>query len=176
MSVILRAFRKYLNKKRKMIAETVIGGMVELDIGCGRNPKGKLTIDIKFECRPHIVARSEFLPLRDRSVSSVIVSHMLEHSSNARQTVREIWRVLKEGGLFVLFGPNDDSPLYRIIDPCYRRLYERYISEEDSSCHHVIKFTKESVKRLLSEYFSENEIRTINLGTEIVAICKKVRG
>ncbi|HZP18760.1 MAG TPA: class I SAM-dependent methyltransferase [Bauldia sp.] len=46
------------------------------------------------------------LPLRDASVDRVLVVHALEMAADARNVLKEIWRVLAPGGRVILVVPN----------------------------------------------------------------------
>jgi len=46
------------------------------------------------------------LPLPDHSVDRVLLVHALEHSEHVRPLLREIWRVLSEGGRLLVIAPN----------------------------------------------------------------------
>lgn len=71
------------------------------------------------------------LPYEDQSFDAVLASGVLEHVAFEYESTREIWRVLKDGGLlFVTFLPNRMSlteNLSRLIgnyDFCHNRLYD----------------------------------------------------
>jgi SAM-dependent methyltransferase len=46
------------------------------------------------------------LPLTDSSIDRILVVHCLETSANARETLRELWRVLVPGGKMIAVVPN----------------------------------------------------------------------
>ena len=48
----------------------------------------------------------EELPLADSSVDLIIMAHLLEHSENPAETLREIWRVLSPNGRLFIIVPN----------------------------------------------------------------------
>ncbi|HEY1723383.1 MAG TPA: methyltransferase domain-containing protein [Magnetospirillaceae bacterium] len=60
---------------------------------------------------PGVVALAEEtdLPLPDRSVDRVLVIHCLESTENLRGTMREIWRVLADGGRVLMVAVNRRS-------------------------------------------------------------------
>lgn len=60
---------------------------------------------------PGVVALAEEtdLPLADRSVDRVIVIHCLESTENLRGMMREIWRVLADGGRVLMIAANRRS-------------------------------------------------------------------
>jgi SAM-dependent methyltransferase len=48
----------------------------------------------------------EELPLPDSTIDRFLLVHLLEHSENPRETLKEIWRVLAPGGRLVIVVPN----------------------------------------------------------------------
>ena len=48
----------------------------------------------------------EELPLVDSSIDRILLVHLLEHTENPRETLREVWRVLAPGGRLVVVVPN----------------------------------------------------------------------
>ncbi len=60
---------------------------------------------------PGLVALAEEtdLPLPDRSVDRVLVVHCLESTENLRGMMREIWRVLADGGRVLMIAANRRS-------------------------------------------------------------------
>ncbi len=57
---------------------------------------------------PNIVALTEEtqLPLADKTVDLALIVHALEFTSHPREMIREIWRVLNDGGRLLLIVPN----------------------------------------------------------------------
>jgi len=60
---------------------------------------------------PNIVVLTEEtqLPLADKSVDFALVIHALEYTSSPKEMIREIWRVLADGGRLILIVPNRTS-------------------------------------------------------------------
>lgn len=58
--------------------------------------------------RPNLVcvAETESLPFADLSFDRVVLIHGLEQAENARRTLREVWRVLKDDGKLIVVLPN----------------------------------------------------------------------
>lgn len=52
------------------------------------------------------VAETEALPFSDLSFDRVLLVHGLEQAENARRTLREVWRVLKDDGKLIMVVPN----------------------------------------------------------------------
>lgn len=55
------------------------------------------------------VAQEEVLPLPDLSMDRIVVVHGLEYSENLRGFLREMWRVLSDGGRLLVVVPNRRS-------------------------------------------------------------------
>lgn len=77
-----------------------------------------------------LLDNSSSLSLPDHTVDLVIASHVLEHVPDEHETLREVSRVLKVGGVFVVLIPINE----RFADP-----------------HHVRKFSFESCKSLCEQ-------------------------
>ncbi|HTQ70623.1 MAG TPA: methyltransferase domain-containing protein [Acidocella sp.] len=52
------------------------------------------------------VAEAEALPFADLSFDRILLIHGLEQAENARRTLREAWRVLKDDGRLIVVAPN----------------------------------------------------------------------
>jgi SAM-dependent methyltransferase len=52
------------------------------------------------------LALEEELPLADSSIDRIVMVHLLEHSENPTETLREIWRVLAPNGKLFIVVPN----------------------------------------------------------------------
>ncbi|MGE4481224.1 class I SAM-dependent methyltransferase [Acidocella sp.] len=52
------------------------------------------------------MAEAESLPFADLSFDRVLLVHGLEQAENARRTLREAWRVLKDDGRLIVAAPN----------------------------------------------------------------------
>ena len=60
------------------------------------------------EKTPNIVVLTEetLLPLPDKSIDLALVVHALEFTSSPKEMIREVWRVLSDGGRLLLIVPN----------------------------------------------------------------------
>lgn len=56
--------------------------------------------------QPTVLVDEFNLPLRDRSLSTLLAIHFLEHSRDGEQALREVWRVLRPEGRLILVVPN----------------------------------------------------------------------
>jgi len=75
------------------------------------------------------------LPYKESRFDAVISMGVLEHVPNDRESLAEIWRVLKPGGLFFCFHlPNDFGWVHRVAhlkgDHYHDRLYNEQLVQE----------------------------------------------
>ncbi|MDI6631230.1 MAG: class I SAM-dependent methyltransferase, partial [Thermoanaerobacteraceae bacterium] len=94
----------------------VSGGGIALDLGGGRGglrqPLEKLgyrylNLDIQRfnERNPDLIGDAHQLPFKDSVFQAVISKDSLEHFAEPWKVVREVHRVLKDGGYFVIWVP-----------------------------------------------------------------------
>lgn len=90
-----------------------------LDIGCGdRWAESVLsetasyvgldyptTISLGYVGKPTILGDATFLPFADSSFDTVLLLDVLEHLADPERAIREVYRVLKSGGVFVVQTP-----------------------------------------------------------------------
>lgn len=94
----------------KRYSDRIFG--IVLDIGCGQMPYTDLFYSAKqiigIDIGKHkgkITASGEFLPFRDTTFDSAICFQTLEHVKEPKLLLREIFRVLKSGGILLLTTP-----------------------------------------------------------------------
>lgn len=65
-----------------------------------------------------IKAVGEFIPLRDASVDSIIMCNALDHCFNHDQVIKELYRILRPGGIlyFWSFAYELPEPLMKLLD------------------------------------------------------------
>ena len=94
------------------------------------------------------------LSYNDETFDVVTMFDTLEHIANYKYTLKEVYRILKRGGIFTLTTPNRWS-LNSIL------FGKDYWFKRDST--HVVLFSKDSLMRNLSETgFTQIKIRTIS--------------
>lgn len=113
----------------KILKQTVGKNSLWLDIGCGHNllPHWRQAEERQIANVPHLIVGldSDFasllqhknitcrvkgdiknLPFKDRSFSLITANMVFEHLKQPEQQLREIFRVLKPGGLLIFHTPN----------------------------------------------------------------------
>lgn len=64
------------------------------------------------------------LPFPDNSVDAVYSHHMIEHLPDQEAHLRDVFRVLKRGGIYRVGGPNGDSAIAKFIDNDHSWFYD----------------------------------------------------
>lgn len=83
-------------------------GLMKIDLGGGLNPRpGYISIDI--EDGDIIADLNDGIPLPDNSVGVIYASHVLEHLRDPLKSMREIHRVLADGGWAMIEVPSTDG-------------------------------------------------------------------
>lgn len=99
-------FHKYAYQLAERDAE--LRGLSKVDIGGGLNPKtGYTTIDL--EDADIICDLNNGIPLPDNSVGVLNASHIIEHLKDPALTMKEIYRVLADGGWAFIDVPSTDG-------------------------------------------------------------------
>jgi predicted SAM-dependent methyltransferase len=101
---------------------------IVIELGCGPNKVvGAIGIDKIQDENVDIIADIEnglpFLP--DNSVDELVSKHLLEHIENLDQLIKEIYRVLKPGGIHRAIVPHFSNP-YFYSDYTHRRFFGLY--------------------------------------------------
>jgi len=91
---------------RALIRELGEGANI-LDLGSGGRSWGSTVIGMDVDRFPHVgvVGDGHRLPLADGVLDGVVCTGVLEHVSDAEAVTREIWRVLRAGGMVYVAVP-----------------------------------------------------------------------
>lgn len=83
----------------------------------------------------------EDLPLPDSCIDKIILIHALEQTENAKETLREIWRVLVPNGKIIIIAPNrrgfwagSDSTPFGAGEPYSRSQLSQTVSNAGFTC------------------------------------------
>ncbi|MBT3241877.1 MAG: class I SAM-dependent methyltransferase [Bacteroidetes bacterium] len=90
------------------------------------------------------------LPFDDESFDIVLASHVIEHIPNPHQMVREMGRVLKKGGVFLIATPTK-PPLIAELDSLYHKISSRKTGETQQA------FTHWQLQRLTLRAFNQKK-------------------
>ena len=72
-----------------------------------KEAKQNLNKNIKF-----VLNNSEKLPFKDKSFDKVVASEVLEHIYDDQAAIKEVFRILKKGGKFVISTPSINYPFF----------------------------------------------------------------
>ncbi|MGE4232829.1 MAG: methyltransferase domain-containing protein [Bacteriovoracia bacterium] len=109
-----------------------------------------------------LYAKSENLPFEDNSFNKIFMLDVLEHVNDEKKSLKEVFRVLKPGGLFILSVPND---FLNFLDP-------------DNLTRDVRNFVRKYIrkKELLSHpdhrHYGEKDLRSLLSDFEIIRVHK----
>ncbi|MGE5364375.1 MAG: class I SAM-dependent methyltransferase [Bacteroidota bacterium] len=80
---------------------------MKLNLGCGRDIKeGYINLDIVDYGGNMVCDITKFpYPFDDNVFDEVYASHVLEHLDNFHKTISELYRILKPGGILVVYAP-----------------------------------------------------------------------
>ncbi len=138
-----RAIKRCFRKNIKDDADLVL-----VDIGCGISPvtpkpKQTLFLDRAAEALKHLQQKGYStkhgdvtnLPLEADYADVIFCSEVLEHVEDYKAALREIYRILKTGGRFILTVP----------------VHEKYWGSDDRFVGHFIRFEPDSFTKVLAE-------------------------
>ena len=72
--------------------------------------RDKLVDASDFTPASYLLAASEALPFEGESFDVVLMNEVIEHVQDDKETLREIYKILKPGGVCILFAPNKGYP------------------------------------------------------------------
>ena len=123
----------YLLNFFKQDGWNVVG--LEPNVGMCRYAESKFGIEII----PTILEKAE---LEDRSADAVLMMHVIEHVSDPYSTLKEVYRILKPGGIFVMETPRYDTLMFKLLGKRERSL----------SCDgHIYFFTTSTLEKLATK-------------------------
>lgn len=105
---------------------------------------------------------NEVLPLRRERFDLVVAAEVLEHLENPRAMARELFRVLRPGGLLILTTPNNES-FRALLSLLVRGHFVAF--GESSYPAHITAVVRRDLVRLLSEAgFSSIKVSFVTSG------------
>ena len=92
----------------------------------------------KFELR---LGELENLPMRDREIDAAVMSMVLYHIPEPEKSIKEVYRVLKPGGIFLLadFLQHTQEEIKEIIGGSWLGFSEQQISDWLNGCGFTVK-------------------------------------
>lgn len=78
-------------------------------MGCGEFPRGTVNCDIKkpaIKIKNFILCDALHLPFKSNTFDMCLSNHVIEHLNDPKEFLREVKKVLKVEGLFIVCTPN----------------------------------------------------------------------
>lgn len=75
---------------------------------------------------PVLIASGLEVPLASETFDVVYIQHVLHHIGDVKRALKEVWRVLKPGGILFLIETIEDSPIIRFG----RKYYPKWLGDE----------------------------------------------
>lgn len=170
---------KHRNQARAMFMQKVLeykGEFLEIGPGYGRvmvevQKQASITgLEMDLELIEKLSSRNlkvvqgiaEKMPFADASFDVVISEEVLEHIKNQKQVIKEIYRVLKPGGIVILTTPN--KWIYRtlmFVNNIVKWNFQAPIYKNPTPGH-VAEITGVKLKRLFKQQFELIEFVPMN--------------
>jgi ubiquinone/menaquinone biosynthesis C-methylase UbiE/uncharacterized protein YbaR (Trm112 family) len=137
---------KASDEEAKRLHETIMDKLPSkskliLDVGCGSAwvannlcPKGieVISFDISYDNPAKAIKKYPFenhhalvgdafnLPFEDESFDGIVASEIIEHVADPRAFIKELFRVIRQGGKLVITTPYDEKIVYSLCIHCNR--------------------------------------------------------
>ena len=100
---------------------------VALNIGAGKTYiPGFINIDMSSQADISLDLNIDKLPFEDNSVDLIISYHCIEHIKEYLFSLKEIYRVLKHGGIFLVGVPYVTLTEYNLVNPYHLNNFNEY--------------------------------------------------
>ena len=129
----------HINKTYTVLEYGVGTGWNLAELDCERKLGFDLSVHLEPVLRSHdIEFVKDIKNIDDASVDVVICHHMLEHTGNPPEILKEIKRILRGNGKLLLFVPFEKERRYRQFDP-------------DEPNHHLYSWNVQTMGNLVSD-------------------------
>lgn len=106
------------------------------------------------------------LPFADGSFDAALMIDTIEHAVEPRRALEDVRRILRPGGIVVVFTPPYDSVRWILAERLHRLVTRR-------QADHISPFTRESLLWVMSTCFEELRIGRANAKLSMYAIGRK---
>lgn len=111
---------------------------------------------------------------KKNTYDAVVMREVIEHFITPEKAVKEIYRILKPGGIYIITTPNYDSLLLHTIEHTYNRFFGGPCKPYRNDVH-PSKFRPRTLRTLLEKYFEIEKLDTIDYGISQVCVAKKLK-
>lgn len=112
------------------------------------------------------------LDYKNNQFDAVIMREVIEHFKKPEIAVKEVNRILKPEGLYILTTPNYTSLLTYFIEHTYNRFFGGSCKPYKDDVH-PSKFTPHTLTNLIEKYFTIEMLDLIDFGISQVCIARK---
>jgi ubiquinone/menaquinone biosynthesis C-methylase UbiE len=175
--------KRYWQRKRlKIITDFVADSRSIIDIGCGsgRFITGRpyaIGLDrrinvLRFNRKTNkklVQASLENIPFKDCSFDAVVCSEVIEHIPAEKVDFKEMGRLVKENGIFVIGTPDYGKLEWRVIEYFYKKLMPYGYASE-----HINKYNFSSLSDKLKNHGFQIEDYKYILNGELIIKARKV--
>lgn len=105
------------------------------------------------------------IPVPDHGVDGVVMVDVIEHMEHPRRVMAEVRRVLRPGGIGVIFTPPYDSIRWLLAERAFRAITGRDLD-------HISPFTAESFRYLVNQHFTAVRFGRTNFNLSMYAVVR----
>lgn len=109
------------------------------------------------------------LPFSDGSFDAALMIDTIEHAVEPRRALLDIRRILRPGGIAILFTPPYDSVRWTLAER-----FHRFVTRRPAD--HISPFTRESLDWAMSCCFDDHRLGRVNWNLSMYAIGRKTAG
>jgi len=106
------------------------------------------------------------LPIADGTVDAALMIDAIEHTQQPARAIEELYRVLRPGGVAVIFTPPYDSVRW-ILAERFHHLITRRLAD------HISPFTTESLRWAIGTRFKSFRLGRVNSNLSMYVIARK---
>jgi SAM-dependent methyltransferase len=137
--------------------DTAVAGDLDLHLLGAASRRGSAPLRLDFDAD---------LPFPDDVLHGAMIIDALEHTESPRRIIDELHRVLRAGGVLVVFTPPYDSHTWIAAEKIHNTVTRR-------RSDHISPFTRESLTYSVGRAFREFTIGRVNLGLSMYAVARK---
>lgn len=109
------------------------------------------------------------LPFADESFDAALMIDTIEHVAEPRRALRELQRLLRPGGIAIVFTPPYDSVRWNLAERLHHLITGR-------PADHISPFTRESLAWAMASCFGHHRLGRVNWSLSMYAIARKPAG
>lgn len=137
--------------------DTTVAGDIDLQLLSTAATRGLAPLCVDFD---------GVLPVADAVFDGAMIIDAIEHTDDPKRILDELHRVLRPGGVLVVFTPPYDSHAWIAAEAVHNLITRR-------RSDHIAPFTRESLTYAVGRRFRELEIGRVNLGLSMYAVAVK---